>query len=132
MKKRYNYITIFIGYRKLTEANRILCNIFTATVRPSFVCCCFLSVLRGDFLPFPTSIVCFRSWPLYTFPKAPSPMILCKEMSSKRTSHGSKSSELDLKNIHRRIKSSGLPKIISSIKYFLEISFVMLLRNFKC
>ena len=73
---------------------------FTATVRPFFVRCCSLFVSRcKDFLPFPTSMCRFRSSPLYTFPNAPSPTILCKEMSSNRISHGSKSSELDLKNI---------------------------------
>ena len=76
----------------------ILCNIFTATVGLLFISCCSLSVLRfEDFLPFSTSTVCFSSLPLYTLPKAPSPIILSKEMSSKSTSNGSESSELDLK-----------------------------------
>ena len=75
----------------------VLCNIFTATVTLFFICCCFLSFLRcEDCLSLPISINCFRSSPLYTFPNAPSPMILSKEMSSKRTSHGSKSPELVL------------------------------------
>ena len=86
-----------MGHKTLT----LLCNIFTATVRPIFISS--LSVLREeDFFPFPTSIVCFKSLPLYTFPNAPSPMILFKEMSLKRTSNGSDNSELDLKTCIRQ------------------------------
>ena len=93
----YNYNLIKHGLSTNQSARRvqsilqnrlILCNIFTATVRPILICFCSLSVLRcEDFFPFPTSIVCFKSLPLYTFPNAPSPIFFCKEMSSKRTSH---------------------------------------------
>ena len=105
-------MTILVWRVPLTDFNRraplklitrwynqiILFNIFTATVGLLFICCCSLSVLRfEDILPFPTSIVCFKSLPLYTFPKAPCPIILSKRMSSKSTSNWSESSELDLK-----------------------------------
>ena len=89
-------LSIFIAIKRCRNPI-ILCNIFTATVRPILICCCSLSVLLcEDFFPFPTSIVCFKSLPLYTFPKAPSPIIVSREMSSKSTSNGSKSSGLDL------------------------------------
>ena len=100
LEENRKYIKLYervMGHKTLT----LLCNIFTATVRPIFISS--LSVLRGeDFFPFPTSIVCFKSLPLYTFPNAPSPMILFKEMSLKRTSNGSDNSELDLKTCIRQ------------------------------
>ena len=58
-------------------------------------------------------------------PNAPSPTILCKEMSSKRTSHGSKSSELDLKDIHKRIKNSSLPKVIYLLFLSIDIGIIL-------
>ena len=99
---------------KTRHSQIILCNIFTATVGLLFISCCALSVLRfQDFLPFPTSTVCFNSLPLYTLPKAPSPIILSKEISSKTTSNGSESSELDLKTCFN--SSSWLLRVISII-----------------
>ena len=105
LEENRKYIKLYLrvmGCKTLT----LLCNIFTATVRPIFISS--LSVLRGDdCFRFSTSIVCFKSLPLYTFPNAPSPMILFKEMSLKRTSNGSDKSELDLKTCIRT-KSSRL------------------------
>ena len=83
----------------------VLCNNFTATVS------CV------DFLPFPTCKGGFESAPLYTVPNVPSPMVLCKEMSSKRTSHGSQNSALDLKNVSKIQKLELLTKKLPTKKH---------------
>ena len=83
--RRKNYIQVNLQVIKRGDKQIVLCNIFTATVSCE------------EFLPFPSPTSCFESSLLYTVPNAPSPMTLCKEMSSKRTSQGSTSFKVVLK-----------------------------------